>query len=234
MLYIVATPIGNLDDITVRARRVLEEADMVLAEDTRYSGQMLKRLEIPSKPLVSFHDHNEEQRIPQVLAWIREGKKIVLISDGGTPLISDPGFKLVRALADEQLPYSAVPGPCAVINALVLSGFPTDRFLFLGFLPPKGKKRRQRLDLIATVEATTVMYESPFKLAKLLQSVRDIAGNRECAVIREMTKIHEEVVRGPVDELITRFTDRQVKGEIVVVVSKPGGPVTGENEESEE
>jgi 16S rRNA (cytidine1402-2'-O)-methyltransferase len=234
MLYIVATPIGNLDDITVRARRVLEEADLILTEDTRHSGQMLKRLEITSKPLLSFHDHNEEQRIPQVLDWIREGKNIALISDCGTPLISDPGFKLVRALADNRLPYSAIPGPCAVINALVLSGFPTDRFLFLGFIPPKGKKRRQRLELIVNAEATAVMYESPFKLLKLLQSVRDIAGNRDCAVIREMTKIHEEVIRGPVEELISRLADRQIKGEIVVVVSKSGASENAEEDEPEE
>jgi len=234
MLYIVSTPIGNLDDLSIRARRVLEEADMILAEDTRRSGQLLKLLEIPSKPFISYHDHNEQQRIPQVLDWLREGKNVVLISDAGTPLISDPGFKLVRAAADEKLPYTAVPGACAAINALVLSGFPTDRFLFLGFLPPKGRKRRQRLEAMAASGATTVLYESPFKVGKLLDSVLESTGNRDCVVIREMTKVHEEVIRGTVGELRDRLAGKTLKGEVVVVVSKSGGSEGNENEETEE
>ncbi len=217
VLYIVPTPIGNLEDITLRAINVLKEADLILAEDTRNSAFLLKHLGI-SKPLKSYHQHNEHKILEEILDVLNQGKKIALISDAGTPGISDPGFLLVREVIQHNIPVSTLPGPTALIPAIVNSGLPCNEFSFYGFLPQK-KGRQTKLKHLESEEKTFVVYESPFRLIKLLEELKTHLGpNRKACVCRELSKVFEENKRGTLEDLIHYFREKTVKGEIVLVV----------------
>jgi 16S rRNA (cytidine1402-2'-O)-methyltransferase len=221
-LYIVPTPIGNLEDITLRAIRVLKESEIILCEDTRTSGFLLKHLEVKA-PLWSHHKFNEHRTVEQIAERVAAGQTISLISDAGTPGISDPGFLLIRTCIEKGIEVECLPGATAFIPALVTSGLPCDRFIFEGFLPQK-KGRNKRLEALKDEERTIVFYESPFRLVKLLQRLADIFGaERKACVSRELTKIHEENARGTLTELIAHFESKTVKGEIVVVVEGKEG-----------
>jgi len=216
-LFLVATPIGNVEDLSPRALRTLKEADLIAAEDTRHTGQLLARLGVRSK-LISFHEQNEEGRTPEILEQLKEGKKVALVSDAGTPGISDPGFVLVRACQENGLPVFAVPGPSAFLAALAVSGLPTHRFLFEGFLPKKPGKRKKRLETLRGLEATLIFFESPYRLSKFLDELKEILGDRQAAVARELTKKFEETKTGSLSELAGHFSAHPPKGEITVVV----------------
>ena len=219
-LYLVPTPIGNLEDITLRAIRVLGEVDGILAEDTRNSGQLLKHLNI-SKPLYSHHAHNEHTGVPGVIKMLKEGKSLALISDAGTPGISDPGYLLVKACVDKGIEVESLPGGTAFVPALVNSGFPTDRFVYEGFLPHK-KGRQTRWKALAEEERTIVLYESPHRLVKALEQIIEfIAADRLVMVGRELSKMHEQMVRGTATEVLAYFTAHpdKVRGEIVIVIA---------------
>lgn len=224
-LYLVATPIGNLADITLRAIETLKNADLILAEDTRTTGNLLKHYQILQKPMLSFFEGNEERRIVEVLAKLQQGVNIALVSESGTPLISDPGFKLVREAIKFGITVEAIPGPTALITALVVSGLPTNAFLFLGFLPKKeGKARNVLADVKLGLEQvkqvkTVVVYESPHRLLKTLQIIEEVFGNVDCVVTRELTKIHEEVLRGDIKITISNFKERRPRGEMVILFS---------------
>ena len=218
MLYIVATPIGNIEDITLRALRVLKEADVVLAEDTRKTGIFLKRLQI-DKPLMSFYEHNEVQRLPSVLEELKKGKTVVLVSSAGTPTISDPGYKLVRQCRAEGLPVTSVPGPSSVMNALALTSLEHEAFAFLGYLPKKSGARKRELARIKAWNITAVFFESPFRVVKTLADIREICPERRVALLREMTKKFEELFEGTPDEAFEHFSRLAPRGEFVVVVS---------------
>ncbi len=216
-LYIVPTPIGNLEDITLRAIRILKEADLILAEDTRKSGILLKHLEI-KKPMNSHHAHNEHKTVEKVVEQLKEGKNIALISDAGTPAISDPGFLLARACVEQGLAMECLPGATAFVPALVKSGLPADRFTFEGFLPHK-KGRQTRLKELAEETRTMVFYESPHRLVKSLNQFAEYFGeDRTASVSRELTKIYEETRNGTVSELAKHYEATPPKGEIVIVV----------------
>jgi 16S rRNA (cytidine1402-2'-O)-methyltransferase len=220
-LYVVATPIGNLGDITLRALAVLHSADRIFCEDTRVAGKLLARYGI-STLLGAYHDYNAEQVRPTVLTALRRGERVALVSDAGTPLISDPGYKLVRAALAEDLPVIAIPGPTAAVTALILSGLPPDAFLFAGFLPPRQAARRRALARWAAVDATLVFYESTPRLAESLVDMAEVLGNREAAVARELTKLHEEVRHGRLADLAAHYhLAGPPRGEAVVVVSQP-------------
>jgi 16S rRNA (cytidine1402-2'-O)-methyltransferase len=219
-LYLVPTPIGNLEDITLRAIRILGEVDGILAEDTRNSGQLLKHLNI-SKPLYSHHAHNEHTGVPGVIKMLKEGKSLALISDAGTPGISDPGYLLVKACVDNGIEVESLPGATAFVPALVNSGFPTDRFVYEGFLPHK-KGRQTRWKALAEEERTIVLYESPHRLVKALEQIIEfISPERQVMVGRELSKMHEQMVRGNASEVLAYFTAHpdKVRGEIVIVIS---------------
>ncbi|MGH8005083.1 MAG: 16S rRNA (cytidine(1402)-2'-O)-methyltransferase [Limisphaerales bacterium] len=216
-LILVATPIGNLEDLTHRAERILKEADFLAVEDTRHTGQLLARLGIKAK-LISFHEQNEEKRTPEILEQLRNGKNVALVSDAGTPGISDPGFVLVRACHQNDIPVYAVPGPSAVLAALTVSGLPTNRFLFEGFLPKKPGKRRKRLECLRELDATLIFFESPYRLARFLNELNEVLGNRQAAVARELTKKFEETKTGNLSGLAEYYSAHPPKGEITVVV----------------
>ncbi|HEV2556531.1 MAG TPA: 16S rRNA (cytidine(1402)-2'-O)-methyltransferase [Bosea sp. (in: a-proteobacteria)] len=226
-LHIVATPIGNLRDISFRALATLAAADAVLAEDTRTSKTLLAHYGI-STPLYPYHEHNAEQMRPKILAKLREGGKLALISDAGTPLVSDPGYKLVAEVVAEGLPVTGIPGPSAVLAALVLAGLPTDRFFFEGFLPSKAAARRGRLTELAAIPGTLVFFESPRRLAEMLSDAAAVLGERPGAVARELTKFYESVRRGPLSTLATHYQgEEEARGEIVVVIGPPGAETEG-------
>ncbi|MFN4085879.1 MAG: 16S rRNA (cytidine(1402)-2'-O)-methyltransferase [Spirosomataceae bacterium] len=216
-LVLVPTPIGNLEDITLRAIRLLKEADLILAEDTRTTGFLLKHLEI-QKPLQSHHAHNEHQTVQNLVSRLEKGERICLVSDAGTPGISDPGFLLVRSCLAAGIEVECLPGATAVIPALVQSGFPTDRFVFEGFLPVK-KGRQTRLQALAAEERTMVFYESPYRVVKTLTQLGEVLGaDRQVSVSRELTKMFQETVRGSISEIIRIFEQKSPKGEFVIVV----------------
>lgn len=218
-LYIVATPIGNLEDITLRALRILKEVDLVAAEDTRHSRKLFNHYGI-STPLTSYFQHNEASKGEKILETLREGKSVALISDAGTPAISDPGFDLVRRCREEGLPVAAVPGPSAAVAALSITGLPTSRFAFEGFLPSRTHARRQVLRNLIGERRTCVFYESPHRLAATLEDLQaELGSEREVAVARELTKIHEELFRGTVAEAAAHFGRGRVRGEIVLMVA---------------
>lgn len=219
-LYLVATPIGNMGDITYRAVEVLRVADLVACEDTRVSGKLMTRLGL-DRPMMPYHEHNAEQARPRLIGRLKEGAVVALISDAGTPLVSDPGYRLVRACVAEGIAVTALPGASAVTTALQLSGLPNDRFLFAGFLPNKAHGRRQTLRELASVPATLVFFESPNRLGESLADMEAVLGNRPAAVARELTKLHEEVARGTLLELTNRFAATPPRGEIVVVIGPP-------------
>ena len=221
-LYIVATPIGNLGDLSPRAAHVLSNAAVIAVEDSRVTARLLHHIGV-KRPMTPYHDHNAEQVRPGLIA--RMGSEAVaLVSDAGTPLISDPGYKLVRDARAAGHTVFTIPGPCAAVAALTLAGLPTDRFLYLGFLPPKAKARAAAIVEIASVRATLVLYESGPRLGMTLAALRDGLGDREAAVAREITKHFEEAVTGTLSQLAARYADAPPKGEIVVVVAPPGEP----------
>jgi 16S rRNA (cytidine1402-2'-O)-methyltransferase len=220
-LHLVATPIGNLGDITLRALSVLRNADLVLCEDTRVTGRLLARFGIAAK-LEPYHDHNADRVRPGILDRLRRGERLALVADAGTPLVSDPGYKLVREALAEDLPVSGAPGPCAAIAALILSGLPPDAFLFAGFLPPRQTARRRALATWQNLSATLIFYEGPSRLAASLADMAEILGDREGAVARELTKRHEELRRGRLRVLAGHYRDAgPPRGEAVVVVGPP-------------
>ena len=221
-LYIVATPIGNLGDMTSRAADTLRRADYILAEDKRVTAKLLAHVGAKA-PMTAYHDHSDENLRLRILTDLAT-KAVALVSDAGTPLISDPGYKLVRAARSAGRSIYTLPGPCAAIAALTLAGLPTDRFLFLGFLPAKYKARKDAISEIANVRATLALYESGPRLADCLAVLHDVLGDREAAVIREISKLHEETVGARLSELAARYADAPPKGEIVVVVGPPLEP----------
>ncbi len=220
-LYVVATPIGNLGDITLRALAVLKGADLIACEDTRVTEKLARRYALSARR-VPYHDHNAETMRPKLLDHLRGGSAVALVSDAGTPLISDPGFKLVREAVAAGFPVTAVPGPCAPIAALMVAGLPTDRFLFAGFLPAKPGPRQRVLQELAAVPATLVCFESATRLALSLAEMRAILGDRPTAVARELTKLHEEIRRGTLSALAAHYAEAGApKGEVVVVIGPP-------------
>lgn len=217
-LYIVPTPIGNLEDITLRAIRVLKEADLILAEDTRTSGKLLQHLEVTT-PMQSHHMHNEHKTVETIIKRLLSGETIALISDAGTPAISDPGFLLTRACVENTIEVDCLPGATAFVPALVNSGLPNDKFVFEGFLPVK-KGRQTRLLFLAEETRTIIFYESPHKLLKTLSNFVEYFGaDRQVSVSRELTKIYEETIRGTAEKVLKHYTDKPPKGEIVIVVA---------------
>lgn len=216
-LYLVATPIGNLEDITIRAVRILQEVDLIACEDTRTSGVLLKHYGI-SKPLVSYHNFNERQASERIIGRILEGHSVAVISDAGTPSISDPGFIIVREAVRQGINVVAIPGPAAMLMALAVSGLPTDAFIFYGFLPQTSGKRRAILESLAERRETLVFYESPYRIHKLLNEIFEEIGNRQAALCRELTKKFEEIVRGDIDTIREKFKEKKIKGEITLVV----------------
>jgi 16S rRNA (cytidine1402-2'-O)-methyltransferase len=220
-LHVTATPIGNLKDITLRALETLERADRILCEDTRLSGHLMRHFGIKA-PLVAYHDHNEAQMLEKVLGWLEAGERLALISDAGTPLISDPGFRLVRAAREKGFPVHAVPGPSALTAALSIAGLATDRFYFEGFLPAREKARRDRLAALKTIDATLVFYESPHRVAETLADMAQQLGERDAALARELTKTFEEVRQGSLPALAAHYAQAGApKGEIVLLVAPP-------------
>ncbi len=218
-LHVVATPIGNLGDLSARAAETLRRADLVLAEDKRVSAKLLARAGAKA-PMATYNDHSSEAERERILARLAH-EAVALVSDAGTPLISDPGYKLVRAARAAGHAVHVVPGPCAAIAALTLAGLPTDRFLFAGFLPSRAKARSEAIDELAAVRATLVFYESGARVGETLEALRDALRNREAAVAREITKLHEECVTGTLGELAERYRGAAPKGEIVIVVGPP-------------
>lgn len=217
-LYVVPTPVGNLEDMTFRAIRILKEADLILAEDTRTSGILLKHFEIKNA-MLSHHKFNEHQTVESVVNRIRGGATVALISDAGTPAISDPGFLLVRECARAGIEVQCLPGATAFVPALVSSGLPNDRFCFEGFLPQK-KGRQTRLRALTEESRTMIFYESPYRLVKTLTQLAEVmGGERQAAVVREISKVHEETVRGSLTELVAHFTANEPRGEIVLLVA---------------
>jgi 16S rRNA (cytidine1402-2'-O)-methyltransferase len=232
MLYLVPTPIGNLEDITFRALQILKSADGILAEDTRTSGLLLKHFDI-KKPLSSFHIHNEHQKIKNLILQLKEGQHLALISDAGTPGISDPGFLLVREALAEGIEVQCLPGPTALIPALVVSGFSTDRFLFEGFLPQK-KGRQTRLRQALDADCTVVLFESPYRVVKLLEEIMALGqGERRISVSREISKKFEETRRGSVQEVFLSFQQKEPKGEFVVCLEGKKASEKSQNNENE-
>ncbi|HEY0546900.1 MAG TPA: 16S rRNA (cytidine(1402)-2'-O)-methyltransferase [Pyrinomonadaceae bacterium] len=220
-LYLVATPIGNLLDITERALRVLREVELVACEDTRHTGALLNHYNIKTK-LVSYHEHNERERAEELGRLLETGASIALVSDAGTPGISDPGFRLVNAARERGARVVPVPGATAFVAALIASGLPTDQFFFGGFLPARSSQRRARLEEVRAIPATLVFYEAPHRIASALRDAREALGEREAAVARELTKLHEEVVRGRLSELALRFdsASQGARGEMVIVIDR--------------
>ena len=219
-LYLVATPIGNLADISLRALAILANADYVAAEDTRHSRKLLQHFGIATE-MISYHDHNGDQMRPKIIKMIEEGKSIALISDAGTPLISDPGYKLAREVRDAGLKVEVAPGASAVMAALCLSGLPTDTFLFDGFLPAKQVARCKRLESLASVEGSLVFFETAKRIEAVVKDALAQLGDREATVLRELTKLHEEAIEGKLSELLEGLSTRDLKGEIVFIIGPP-------------
>lgn len=225
-LYITATPIGNARDITLRALTVLRNCDAIVAEDTRMTARLLSIYKI-SRPLLIYNDHNASAAGPKLLQRLQEGQSLALVTDAGTPLISDPGYRLVKAARELGVPVIPIPGPSAVTAVLSAAGVPCDRFFFAGFLPAKAGERRDALAAVASIPATLVFFESPHRLADSLAEMAKLLGDRDAAVARELTKIHEEIRRGPLPELASYYASAPVKGEIVILAApaaRPSGP----------
>lgn len=221
-LYIVATPIGNLEDITQRALRVLREVDLVACEDTRRTRVLLNHFGIKTKT-ISYHEHNERERTTEICKLLAAGKNVALVSDAGTPLINDPGFRVVNATIELELLVVPIPGPTAFVSALVASGLPSDEFYFAGFLPARANARRAKLEELSAIPATLIFYEAPHRIAITLRAALETLGNRDAAVARELTKIHEEIARGSLSTLAQRFSvDARARGEMVLIISGAG------------
>jgi 16S rRNA (cytidine1402-2'-O)-methyltransferase len=222
-LYLVATPIGNLEDITFRAVETLKQVDLIACEDTRHTGKLLNHLGI-SKKLVSYHEHNEAERSRQLINRLERGENIALVSDAGTPAINDPGYRVVRLAIESAIHVESIPGPSALINALVVSGLPTDSFFFGGFLPSKKTERRHRLDEVSDIPGTLIFYEAPHRLAVSVSDCLEVLGDRPAVIARELTKVHEEAIRGKLSELVTRISSSPVKGEIILLIDRRREP----------
>jgi len=221
-LYVVSTPIGNVEDLSPRARRILGEVDRVAAEDTRHTGRLLDRLEI-GVALVSLHQHNEAARAEQVVGWLDAGESVALVSDAGTPLVSDPGARVVRRVRDAGHQVVAIPGPSAILAALAASGLPWERFTFLGFLPRRGRERGELLRRVGIATETIVVFESPERTVPLLEALRDACGaDREVSVGRELTKLHEEVRTGTLEDVLNYYETSGVRGEVTVCIAPAG------------
>jgi 16S rRNA (cytidine1402-2'-O)-methyltransferase len=218
MLYVVATPIGNLGDITLRALEVMKSVDVIAAEDTRHSGMLLKHFGI-KKPLISYHEHNEAKRTAELVERLGSGENIALITDAGTPGLSDPGVRLIRECIKRELPFTLIPGPSSMLAALVSSGFSTERFSFRGFLPVKSGQRERELRATAELGDTVILFESPYRLTKTLTACIDVMPDRQLCVARELTKKFEEFRRGTARELLAHYQEHPPKGEIVLVIS---------------
>lgn len=221
-LYIVSTPIGNLKDITLRALEVFEGVDLIACEDTRRTSLLLKTYNI-KKPLISYFEHNEKGRIPQLIQKLLAGQNIALVSDAGTPLLSDPGFKLIRECVEKNIKVVPIPGASAILSALVTSGLASDRFFFLGYLPKRSGKRDRILKALPRMpqelKTTFILFESPYRVVELLKVIKKNIGNIEIVIARELTKMHEETMRGSIDELLKDFSVKGTKGELTIVLS---------------
>jgi 16S rRNA (cytidine1402-2'-O)-methyltransferase len=218
-LYLVATPIGNLEDMTFRAIRILQTVDLIAAEDTRHTGKLLQHFQIKT-PQLSYHEHNSQQRIPELLSQLSQGKAIALVTDAGMPLISDPGYELVKACVAQGISVVPIPGANAAITALSAAGLATDKFVFEGFLPAKSKERRTYLETLTSETRTIIFYESPHRLRETLQDLGTILGEeREIVLARELTKMHEEFWRGTIKDAIAHYTNREPQGEFTLVVA---------------
>lgn len=221
-LYIVASPIGNLDDISARAIQVLKEADVIACEDSRVTKKLFHLLGIScARDFIVYQNYNEEEQAPELLTLLEEGKSVALISDAGSPLISDPGYKIVRQCREKGIYVTSIPGCCAVITALQLSGLPTNRFMFAGFVPNKEKARIDFLCEIKDIPCTLVIYETAPRLLKTLNVIKELFGKREIAVARELTKMYEECLRGSAEDLINHYAEKAPKGEIVIMIAPP-------------
>ena len=218
VLYIVSTPIGNLEDITLRALRILKEVSLIAAEDTRLTRKLLTHYNI-STPTVSYYEHNRFTRIPKIIDHFNTGKDVAVVTDAGTPGISDPAYKLIRAAIESGSRIEAIPGPSASITALTASGLPTDRFIFEGFLPRK-KGRKAKLTRLSAIEATVIFYESPKRIVRTLKDILEFMGDRPAVIGRELTKLHEEMIRGNVSKLLSHFTQKTPRGEFVIMIGK--------------
>ena len=218
ILYIVATPIGKLEDISFRAIRILKESSLIAAEDTRQTKKLLNHYNISTSTL-SYYEHNRFTRIPQIVNHLNTGKDVAVVTDAGTPGISDPAYKLIRAAIETNARVEAIPGPSASITALVASGLPTDRFIFEGFLPHK-KGRKGKLERLASIDATIIFYESPKRIQRTLKDILEYIGNRPAVIGRELTKMHEELIRGKVSELLSYFNQNTPRGEFVIMIGK--------------
>lgn len=219
-LFLVATPIGNLADITHRALQVLRDADLIACEDTRHTRKLLQHYGIDTRT-ISYHEHNEQQRAAELIELLRQGSDVAIVSDAGTPAISDPGFRLVRAAVENEITIVPLPGPSALISALIAAGLPTDQFFFGGFLPARSSARRARFDELRSVPGTLIFYEAPHRLAASLRDAHEILGEREAVVARELTKLHEEIRRGRLSDLAEHYsTVEQPRGEIVLLIDR--------------
>jgi 16S rRNA (cytidine1402-2'-O)-methyltransferase len=219
-LYLVATPIGNLADITHRALQVLKDVELIACEDTRHTRKLLQHYGITTKT-ISYHEHNEQQRAAELIELLKQGSDVAVVSDAGTPSISDPGYRLVRAAIENEVPVVPIPGPSALISALIAAGLPTDEFFFAGFLPARPNARRARLGELRSVPGTLIFYEAPHRLAATLKDAYEMLGERETVVARELTKLHEEIRRGRLSELTSHYeNDENARGEIVVLIDR--------------
>ena len=216
-LYLVGTPIGNLEDITLRALRILKEADRIACEDTRHTQRLLTHYDI-HKPLVSYHEHNEMTRAPELIVALEQGAKIALVSDAGTPLVSDPGHRLVTLCLRHQIPVVPIPGPSALLASLSASGLPNEEFLFVGFLPNRAGERRRALEHLRIEDRTIVLYEAPHRIAETVSDAREILGDRPACLAREVTKLHEEFRRGKLSEISASLEERPARGEITLII----------------
>ena len=222
-LFLVGTPIGNLEDITLRAIRILKEVDLIACEDTRRTQKLLNHYQIPT-PTISYHEHNEMTRAPELVIKLEEGSNIALVTDAGMPVVSDPGFRLVHLAVRHNIPVVPVPGASAFVAALAASGMPVDKFRFLGFLPSKRAARRKALEEQKTATKTLVFYEAPHRVLEMLRDVRDILGDREVVLAREVTKVHEEFLRGALSKLLERAKGKTIRGEITLLVGVAAAP----------
>ena len=225
-LYLVATPIGNLEDITLRALRILREADQIAAEDTRHTQKLLSHYEI-SRPLRSYHEHNESKRAAELVAEMEQGAKIALVSDAGMPLVSDPGYVLVKLCLEAGIPVVPVPGPSALLAALSASGLPNEEFLFVGFLPQRSGERRRAFERLRIEDRTLILYEAPHRIAECVADAREILGDRSACLAREVTKLHEEFRRGKLSEIAVSLEERPARGEITLLIGAEEGGGAG-------
>ena len=217
ILYLCGTPIGNLEDITLRALRVLGEVDYIAAEDTRHTLKLLNHFEI-SKPLISYHEHNRREKGPEIIAMVEQGLKVALVSDAGMPGISDPGADLIILAQNAKIPYTIIPGPSASISALVLSGLPTERFVFEGFLSREKKERQQQISELKQEERTIILYEAPHRIITTLRDLQIGLGNRRLSIVRELTKVYEEILATTMDEAVIYYEEKTPKGEFVLII----------------